>query len=316
MKYQGLVLLKCIAAFGIVGCHLFLAPMTQAAESLLHFCDLGVAIFGAMSGFFLAMSYAQKEGSCLSALVTHKAKRIFPAYFAWTTVFLLASPIFNFVVRRKSIDPRYCEVGYWVSALFFGGSSTHLWYLAWLFWWSVALYLLWKGHRFFKSAVVLIGLSCISLYICVFVGGSYCDYGLRLFVFMTLGAALYTMRGLWSKVHFTVMLGAAIIVLYAHTALPIHAYVRDFIATLVIIPLFARIRLRDSNIVRMLGDLSFGVYLIHPLLTMFFSILCFRYIGTPTSAIVLIVDWLLVFMTCNILVFALRKCRSVEWIVK
>lgn len=316
MRFQGLTLLKGIAAFGIVGCHLFLAPMTRAAESLLHFCDLGVALFGAMSGFFLMMSYTQKEGSSLGTLIIHKARRIFPAYFAWTAVFLLASPTFNFIVRHKTIDPRYFEVGYWVSALFFGGSSTHLWYLAWLFWWSVTLYMLWKGYRVFLSPAVLIGLSCISLYICVFVGGSYCDYGLRLFVFMALGAALYSIRSTWSNAPFCLMLGATGVTLCAHVLLPVHAYVRDFMATLVIIPLFARIEFRAFRLISIVGGLSFGVYLIHPLITMMFSTLCLKYIGTPTSSLVLILDWVWVSVVSGSIVFAMKRHRLLEWMVR
>ena len=316
MRFYGLVLLKCIAAFGIVGCHLFLAPMTRAAESLLHFCDLGVALFGAMSGFFLMMSYTQKEGSSLGTLIIHKVRRIFPSYFVWTAVFLIASPTFNYIVRHKAIDPRYSEVGYWVSALLFGGSSTHLWYLAWLFWSSVALYVLWKVHRIFQRPVVLIGLSCISLYICVFVGGSYCDYGLRLFVFMTLGAALYSMRSMWAKAPLFLLLGAIGVVLCAHIVLPVHAYVRDFMATFVIIPLFARIGLKDFNLIGKVCGLSFGVYLIHPLITMIFSTLCLKYIGSPTSSIVLILDWVLVSVVSGAIVFAMKKHRIFEWMVR
>lgn len=316
MRFQGLVLLKCIAAFGIVGCHLFLAPMTRAAESLLHFCDLGVALFGAMSGFFLAMSYEQKAGASLRSLIAHKVKRIFPSYFAWTAVFLIASPTFNYIVRHKAIDPRYSEVGYWVPALFFGGSSTHLWYLAWLFWWSITLYILWKGHRVFQSPVVLISLSCISLYICVFVGGSYCDYGLRLFVFMALGAALYSMRSIWPKVPFLLIFSAIGVVLFAHVVLPVHAYVRDFMATVVIIPLFARIALGDYNLISVVGGLSFGVYLIHPLITMIFSTLCLKYIGSPTSSFVLILDWVLVSAVSGSIVFAMKRHRLLEWMVR
>lgn len=316
MRFQGLVLLKCIAAFGIVGCHLFLAPMTRAAESLLHFCDLGVALFGAMSGFFLAMSYAEKAGASLGALITHKAKRIFPAYFVWTSVFLLASPAFNYIVSHKTIDPRYFEVGYWVSALFFGGSSTHLWYLAWLFWWSIALYLLWKVHRIFQNAISLIVLSVVSLYVCVSVGGSYCDYGLRLLVFMALGAALYLMRSIWSKAPLSLMLAATVVALCAHVVLPVHAYVRDFMATFVVIPLFARIDLRDLNLISVVGGLSFGVYLIHPLFTKMFSVLCLKFIGMPTSSLVLVLDWVLVSVLTGAIVFAMKRHRILELMVR
>ena len=315
MRYYGLALLKGMSAFGIVGCHLFLAPMTNASKYLLHFCDLGVALFGAMSGFFLLMGYERKYVDGFSALALHKAKRIIPAYAFWTIVYLVASPVFNLVVRHKTIDSRYLEPKYWIEALFLGGSSTHLWYLAYLFWWSVILYLLWEGYRLFRRPFVLVVLSMASLLVCVCVGGVYCDYGLRLFVFMTLGAAIHGVSNLWRKLSAYLLMALMVVSLLAHIILPFHAYIRDYIATLAIIPFFAQIN-ATNRIIALLSDLSFGIYLIHPLLTMFFSILCLRLFGTPTSVVVLIIDWVVVFIVCSIIVLSLKKCRFLEWIVR
>jgi len=48
---NGIDWLRGIAAFGIVGCHLNLAPTTAADTLLRHFCDMNVGVFGCISGF-------------------------------------------------------------------------------------------------------------------------------------------------------------------------------------------------------------------------------------------------------------------------
>ena len=52
MRLYGIDLLRGIAAFGIVGCHLSLSPKTAAASWLLHFCDMNVAVFAVVAGYF------------------------------------------------------------------------------------------------------------------------------------------------------------------------------------------------------------------------------------------------------------------------
>ena len=53
MKYYGLDLLRGIAAFGIVGCHLGLAQRTTGGEWVTVLCNFNVGLFAAISGFLM-----------------------------------------------------------------------------------------------------------------------------------------------------------------------------------------------------------------------------------------------------------------------
>ncbi len=319
MKYSGLSLLRGVAAFGIVGCHLFLAPMTSTAFALLHFCDLNVAIFGAISGFLLLMSYERRSSWGLMKLVMHRAKRIFPTYFLWTVVYVIASFIMNVIVRHEPINARYYTLYFWFSVVFRGGSSTHLWYLAHLFWWSVLLYVLWNiQKKIFTNVVVLLSISIGTLYICLHIGGDFCNYGLRLLVFMALGAAQYKIMHIFEKIPKTWLTIIIIITLILHAVLPIKAYARDFIVVFFLLPLFVKINGEwcYSKFIDFISANSFGVYLVHPLLTMALSMVVKRMISGPTSAPILLIDWFLVCFMASVFTWILRHNKFTLWMVK
>ena len=52
----GLSLLRLIAAWGIVGCHLNLSPAEGFPQQLLSLTDANVAIFAMISGYLLSLS--------------------------------------------------------------------------------------------------------------------------------------------------------------------------------------------------------------------------------------------------------------------
>ena len=318
MRY-GLTLLKGLAAFGVVGCHLFLAPVTQCADKALHYCDLSVAVFGAVSGYLLLLSFDEKikcPDFSLRRLILHRAWRILPAYFFWTGVFLVASPILNVLVRHETLDERYLTVAFWCSAILRGGSSTHLWYLAHLFWWSLLLYALWGvSFRVFAHWISMLLLAFASLGVCVGVGGEFCDYGLRLLAFMSLGGALARLNPVLSLVKKSSWIVLIVVSLALHWVLPAHAYIRDFIVVVVLVPFFARDDWSHSRLCGIIGANSFGVYLVHPLITMAFSIGCKHLFGSPIGLPVLVMDWLIVFWISLLLSWVLRTNCYTRWSV-
>ena len=53
MRLIGIDLLRGVAAFGIVGCHLSLAPRTAGGELVTALCDFNVGLFAAVAGFLM-----------------------------------------------------------------------------------------------------------------------------------------------------------------------------------------------------------------------------------------------------------------------
>lgn len=66
----GIDVLRGIAAFGIVGCHLLLLPMSNAGRLLTSCCDMNVGVFAALSGYLMAVSLK-------GAWVDYICKRVF-----------------------------------------------------------------------------------------------------------------------------------------------------------------------------------------------------------------------------------------------
>ncbi len=52
MRLVSLDLLRGIAAFGIVGCHLSLSPRSEGGALVTSLCDFNVGLFAALAGFF------------------------------------------------------------------------------------------------------------------------------------------------------------------------------------------------------------------------------------------------------------------------
>ena len=120
----GIDLLRGIAAFGIVGCHLALTPRTIMGSAITHFCDMNVAVFGVIAGYFTHAIAAAGAGGDIS----RRLKRLLPVYAIWTVIFLISSFVFK-VAAHDSLS-QYTEASFWLNAAFFGGSSTHLWFIA------------------------------------------------------------------------------------------------------------------------------------------------------------------------------------------
>lgn len=314
-KRNGLTLLKGLAAFGIVGCHLFLAPMTESAERLLHFCDLNVALFGGVSGFLLAASFERHSKDSLWALIVRRFRRIVPVYAVWTMVFLIASIITSVVLRHEGIPARYYTATFWFSAVFGGGSSTHLWYLAFLFWWSLVLLSIWRSIRLTRAGLTMLLVSSATLVYCVLNDGMSTAYSWRLMIFMAQGASLYLWRSQLRRLPVAILLAVVAGALVLHLVMPVHRFVRDWVVTLAVVPLFAREGWKTNRFVETLGANSLGVYLVHPLLTMASSLACFRMFGRPIGVGVLLADWLFVCVLASAFSWIMRQSPKTKWMV-
>ena len=70
MRIISLDLLRGIAAFGIVGCHLSLSPRSDGGALVTSLCDFNVGLFAALAGFLMSgaiMRDTSKRGWCVSS---------------------------------------------------------------------------------------------------------------------------------------------------------------------------------------------------------------------------------------------------------
>lgn len=125
MQYYGLNLLRGIAAFGIVGCHLGLSPRTLCGEWVTALCNFNVGLFAALSGFLMAPG---GEG-----YVKKRARRILPTYLVWSAFYIAATAVFDLVLDGGHLNERYYSLSNWLDVLFCGSAATHLWFLISLF---------------------------------------------------------------------------------------------------------------------------------------------------------------------------------------
>ena len=88
MRLVSLDLLRGIAAFGIVGCHLSLSPRTEGGALVTSLCDFNVGLFAALAGFLMC----GVKGWCeYASYIKKRVLRLVPTYLFWSVVFLVLS---------------------------------------------------------------------------------------------------------------------------------------------------------------------------------------------------------------------------------
>ena len=136
MRLIGIDFLRGVAAFGIVGCHLILGPRTAGGELITALCDFNVGLFAAVAGFLMCGGGDDKDWL---AYVGKRAQRLLPTYFFWSAVFILATVSFDLLLDGGRLNPKYGTMAFWGRVVFAGDASTHLWFLACLFYVQVLL---------------------------------------------------------------------------------------------------------------------------------------------------------------------------------
>ena len=99
-------------------------------------CDFNVGLFAAVSGFLMCGS---KGGDGWLEYVGKRARRLLPTYFFWSAVFILATVTFDLLLDGGRLNPKYGTWTFWGKVVFAGDASTHLWFLACLFYVQVLL---------------------------------------------------------------------------------------------------------------------------------------------------------------------------------
>lgn len=298
-RHLGLELLRGIAAFGIVGCHLALLPMTKAAWMARALCDMNVCLFAALSGYFLADGELRRAKGGEEGLWTYslrRAKRLLPPYLVWSFVYIVLGRFFDIIIQHQ-LDPRLNSIGFWLEVIFAGNASTHLWFIVCLFYAQVMLKALTKALHFIPGIVWLpLGFTLIiwasnnsnwlEAYPIRLMGSLASGYGLRL--------AMKNHRVSASLPCAVLCVACGVV---AHYLLDGHIriFIRDW--GLAMLCLFATASCvlphRCKAIARFLGATSLDVFLVHPI----FAALCgiaFRRMPKPYGIAVFLADWVIV----------------------
>ena len=311
-RYWGLDLLRCLAAFGIVGCHLSLPERTEGGWLVTSLCDYNVGLFAAVAGFL--MDGVEGAGE-LMGYVNKRACRLLPSYVMWSVVFLLMTIVFDLLLDGGQVNPRYHTVQFWISVIFLGGSATHLWFLASLFYAQVLTALAFGVFNETKHGVLWMLLGAGLVHASVNLGNWYGTYPIRLLAFLVTGhgiGVLIKNRIEVLRSHSPLLLAAAAAALVLHVCLR-EAAPRFYLDWLFVGPVliaFAALDFKSERVTRIatfLGATSMGVYLVHPLFTRALSVVVAKCIPAPYTATVVISEWSLAWLLSLAAAFLLSR---------
>lgn len=290
---KGLELLRGIAAFFIVGCHLNLPERTAGGFSVTHFCDMNVGLFAALSGFLM---WKDRWPESWGAYVRKRCARLLPVYFIWTVVFLVISIIYDLIFRGVVCLERFdlCRLP---TVILCGGASCNLWFVICLLYAQVAFSgLLRLGRIKCMLPLSIVGIVCVSVFFTNWFG----KYPLRLFFFMVGGCGLRALLGpaivpSLRKSLVALLLVIVAAVLHVVLASQIPPFVLDWFIVYPLVFGFAYAPLGNEGTIRVvdwLGATSLGVFLIHPIFAAGLHVVVDRIWEKPLGIVPVLVDWI------------------------
>ena len=322
MRLVGIDILRGVAAFGIVGCHLLLAPRTSGGDLVTALCDFNVGLFAAVSGFLMCGS---KCDDGWMGYVGKRSRRLLPTYFFWSAVFILATVSFDLLLDGGRLNPKYGTMTFWGRVVFLGDASTHLWFLCCLFYVQVLLWPVfkicrqrWHGMMWVMLGALLAWLATLSP-MCFFN-----RYPLRLAAFLITGFGVGCvlrsgLLGACRKQNSVVWCFAVIVMtLHVTSGQRIPGFIKDWLAVGPVLLAFLGWEIERERAVKMaavLGATSLGVYLVHPLVTRGLSVLVSKLVVQPFSVGVVLMDWIVAWSLSIVVALVLRRFPLVRRVV-
>lgn len=316
-------LLRGIAAFGIVACHLGLSPMTSAAWNIRWTGDMFVGLFAAMSGYLMNAPEPSdvRRGTMRSWLdyAKTRAARLLIPYAVWSVVYVLFGLVFDYFMRH-SINPKWANPHFVTSVIFQGNASAHLWFLICLFYGQTILGLLIR-ITVNRKPLLWLPLGLLLLFFSLkWDGAWFATYPLRLFAFLVSGYWLKCKKYKLEKIKVSYICLLLMIMLFVHcsTRSFIHAFARDWLVVMPLLTLATKVQLpeRLSRVWKVLGGSSMAVFLIHPIVAAGMGVIVRKIVPAPFGSAPLLVDWLLVWSASVMLSFVLLRMRFLAGILK
>ena len=309
-KNAGFQLLRGVAAFGIVGCHLSLNPMTSAARLLTGLCDFNVGVFAALAGVLMVDS-VNREG-----YIARRFKRILPTYALWSLIYIASTTTFDLLFDGGQINPTYLTMDFWLKVVFIGDAACHLWFLICLFYAQMVLreplrYI----HSWLAAALAIIS-GGIMIGLSIANEGWFYYYPLRLAAFLATGyglgvvlkqTSIFHLPKIGNGILWLIIAGVAMLHLALMDIIP--GFARDWLAVGVIVIAFYNLKLqgRGAKVAAFLGATSMGVFLIHPLVTRGLSVILYRFTYSPYGAGVVLGEWVAAWLLALVATAVLHK---------
>lgn len=308
---QGLDLLRGIAAFGIMGCHLSLFPRTTGGDLVISLCDFNVGVFAALAGFLMWGA----KGSWRE-YAARRVQRLLPTYFVWTIVFILMTALFDLVYDGGHLNPRYMTSSFWWRVVLIGGSARQLWFIACLFYAQLALFKMFSCYNGKLQGLMWIFAGGFMIAGSALSPEWFARYPLRLVAFLVTGYGIGCCfhAGLFNGFlkRRSLVWCTAIGMLIAHVASRgvVHGFVRDWLAVGPVLLAFVGLEIRSSRfqkVAAILDATSMGVYLVHPLVTRGLSVLVTRAFQPPYVAWIVLGEWIAAWLISFALAVVLKR---------
>lgn len=318
MRLVGIDVLRGMAAFGIVGCHLVLSPRTVDGDLVTALCDFNVGLFAAVSGFLM---YGRKDDDDWLGYVGRRARRLLPTYFFWSVVFILATVTFDLLLDGGRLNPKYGTISFWGRVVFQGDAATHLWFLVCLFYAQVILSCAFRLFAGRWHGLIWLSLGAVAVCVSATNSGWFYYYFLRLTAFLMTGYGVGCLLqgGAWDvcRKHngmiWCVAVGASALHVVVGQAVP--AFIKDWLAVCPVMLAFVGWEIRREravNVAAVLGATSLGVYLVHPLVTRGLSVVVSKLVAQPFSAWVVLGDWVLAWCISLAAAVVMRRVPGVR----
>ena len=317
MKYDGIDWLRGIAAFGIVGCHLALAPMSDACWRIRDLCDMNVGLFAALSGFLMF-----KNGGIanLREYMKKRCLRLLPVYFIWTLVFIAFGLIFDATVRH-GLNTKWQDLWFYPKVVFGGQASAHLWFLICLFYVQIVVAMFSKVLQLLGGWILLVlGFVVVfaaSLYMNVWFWG----YPIRMLGFVLTGYALRVMIAqgnifLTQRFILWIFLGMAVAVAHYFISKDcVSAFVKDWFLAVPLLLSFVtmpKVAGAKARIGSLLSETSMGVYLVHPIITAGIGLAMRRMFSSPYGVLPFVLDMLISYIIALGIAYILVRIKSIR----
>lgn len=301
--FPGVDVLRVIAMFGIVGCHLALPNMTDGALLVKKYTDLNVAVFSALAGFFFFGGSRESFGGYLRK----RCLRLLVPYLLWTLVYIVFSSGFH-TFSTGTPDFSFLKGRRLMAILIHGDASAHLWFVVSLFYAQVML---------FPVRAVRLGWLMLagSLMIESLIVGHFCwwvFYPLRMFGFFLIGSWLRTIADMrrMSWMHVVMLAAMFSLGVYALSCWSGWLALNEALVAAPVCVVAVRFRrefsAKTSLFLRKLGEMTFIVYFVHLLFTITFREIIVR-ICPVQNVFVYILDQSLAFVLSMAFAFVLMN---------